>query len=308
MKPLVSIITPTFNHGKYISACINSVLNQTYKKWEMIIIDDASYDTTFSLVSRFAKKDKRIKFVRHRKNWGIKRLKDSYNQALSLASGDLIAILEGDDYWPKDKLEKQTKDFIKKNVVLSYGDWVMTDVLGHGIKLGVYGQHPGVTTNLFVSLKFYLFSPTIMIRKKALEKIGGFQSDKDYPFTDIPTYLALSLKGEFYYHPEILGFYRKQPFSSWFSFAKETEDMGREKVKKCVNNFLKIHKIPIQWKKIEKEQQRYINFKRRHRTLSCFYHSLAFSSKPFLKYFVYFVFRLKYFVYQCQHRSSSSAS
>ncbi|PIV09667.1 hypothetical protein COS31_04440 [Candidatus Roizmanbacteria bacterium CG02_land_8_20_14_3_00_36_15] len=110
MKSLVSIITPTFNHKRFISPCMESVIGQTYKNWEMIIVDDASTDKTFIIASGFAKKDKRIKIIRHKTNWGLKRLKDTYNQALKQAEGELIAVIEerGGSSWIKFASKSQT--------------------------------------------------------------------------------------------------------------------------------------------------------------------------------------------------------
>jgi len=277
----ISIITPTFNHEKYISQCIFSVINQTYKNWEMIIIDDASTDKTLSIVKDFSKKDKRIKIIHHKTNWGIKRLKKTYNQALRYATGDLIAILEGDDFWPTDKLEKQIKAFDDKNVIFSYGNWAMTNQSGKIVYIRSYQKFnkeflnndpPPSILNLFFTLKFDIGSQTVMIRKKTLVDIGGFQNDKHYPFVDIPTYLSLSLKGKFIYISSLLGYYRRTKKSCWFNFASLSKTMGREEIRNCINNFVKKKakdfSKTLDWQKIEKEQNRYLLKRRLFRFLS----------------------------------------
>ena len=106
----VSIITATYNHEKFIAKCIESVLRQTYPNWEQIIVDDGSTDNTESIVREYAAKDSRIKYIR-KEHEGIMNLKNSYNLALDNSTGDLIAILEGDDYWPDYKLEVQVPYF-----------------------------------------------------------------------------------------------------------------------------------------------------------------------------------------------------
>ncbi len=106
-NPLVSIITPTYNHEKFIGTCIESVLKQTYQNWEMIIIDDGSTDKTGVVVAKYD--DDRIKYVKQ-ENLGIWKLSETYNKALDMSMGDLVAILEGDDAWPNFKLEEQVKD------------------------------------------------------------------------------------------------------------------------------------------------------------------------------------------------------
>lgn len=97
----MSIITPTYNHGGYIRQCIESVLVQTFTGWEQIIIDDGSTDETPQIVSGF--KDDRIRYFRQN-HQGIWKLGETYAKALALARGDFIAIFEGDDFWPFDKL------------------------------------------------------------------------------------------------------------------------------------------------------------------------------------------------------------
>lgn len=101
-KPKVSIITPTFNHERFIAECIDSVINQTFNDWEMIIIDDGSTDSTPDIISDYD--DDRIIYIRQ-ENEGPYKLGEIYNKALSLSNGDFIAILEGDDFWPPEKLD-----------------------------------------------------------------------------------------------------------------------------------------------------------------------------------------------------------
>lgn len=88
---LISIITPTYNHEKYISDCILSVQQQTYSNWEMIIVDDGSTDNTFQVANEIAKIDNRIRLYTQ-KNIGVFRLGETYNFALSKAEGKYIAI------------------------------------------------------------------------------------------------------------------------------------------------------------------------------------------------------------------------
>ena len=108
-KDLVSIITPTYNCAKFIGATIESVLNQTYQNFEMIIVDDASKDNTEEVVKSF--KDKRIKYIRLSKNSGPAVAR---NRAMEEAKGKYMAFLDSDDLWKREKLENQI-NFIKKN-------------------------------------------------------------------------------------------------------------------------------------------------------------------------------------------------
>jgi len=105
----VSVLIPSYNHGKYIKQCINSALNQTLKDIEIIIGDDCSTDNSRKVIEKF--KDKRIKKVFFETNVGGTA---NLNRLIDLAHGKYIAVLNSDDYWERDKLQKQY-DFMEKN-------------------------------------------------------------------------------------------------------------------------------------------------------------------------------------------------
>jgi glycosyltransferase involved in cell wall biosynthesis len=249
MNSLVSIITPTYNHEKFIAECIESVLAQTYPHWEMIIIDDASTDKTPYIVEEYAKKDERIKFIRHQKNWGIYRLADTYNQALELSKGDYIAILEGDDFWPKNKLETQICYFtIEKESILSHG--LVAIVNNRRVKICRYLWKSNIRENIPTGsiLKAFLFGEnpifavTVMLKREWLEKIGGFYpKDMQLTLVDYPTWMELSLYGKFVFIPKIIGFYRKHNFSITSLYP---ETMWREKIK-YLSLYVEKHKNEI---------------------------------------------------------------
>lgn len=111
MRDLISIITPTYNCGKFIVETIDSVIKQTYQNWELIIVDDCSLDNTKELVREYTKQDNRIKYHLLEKNSGAAIAR---NKAMELASGTYMAFLDSDDLWPEDKLERQLS-FMKDN-------------------------------------------------------------------------------------------------------------------------------------------------------------------------------------------------
>ena len=207
--PLVSIITPTFNHEKYIGTCIESVLNQTYQNWEMIIIDDGSTDKTGYEVARY--NENRIRYVKQ-ENLGIWKLSETYNKALNMSNGDLIAILEGDDAWPNFKLEEQVKIFEKNNIVLCWGRKNTindkNEIIAFDFSLENYRNMPQeeIIRNLIIGN--FIQPCTVMIDKNALLSIGGFLQDKNAPLVDYTTFLELSLKGRFYALDKVLGYWR----------------------------------------------------------------------------------------------------
>jgi teichuronic acid biosynthesis glycosyltransferase TuaG len=103
-SPIVSVIIPTFNSEKFISAAIRSVQNQSYTNWEIILVDDCSTDATLTIVSELALNDDRIKCSKLSKNSGTGVAR---NAALAVAKGKYIAFLDADDLWKSNKLELQ---------------------------------------------------------------------------------------------------------------------------------------------------------------------------------------------------------
>ena len=130
MEPLVSIITPSYNSANFIGATIESVLNQTYKNFEMIIVDDLSTDNTEQIVKKYLKNDKRIKFFSLPKKGGAS---EARNKAISEAKGKYIAFLDSDDIWKKEKLENQISFMENNNIDFSYTDYEYIDEQGKNI-------------------------------------------------------------------------------------------------------------------------------------------------------------------------------
>lgn len=112
MKELVSIIMPSYNSEHTIDKSIESVMNQTYTNWELIIVDDCSKDNTLSVLGKY-KNDERIIISSNECN---SRAAATRNNALDLASGRYVAFLDSDDLWLPEKLEKQM-NFMKENSV-----------------------------------------------------------------------------------------------------------------------------------------------------------------------------------------------
>ena len=107
---LVSVIIPYFKKIRYINKAINSILKQTYKNFEVIIVYDDESLEDLKIVNNIKKKDKRIKVIVNKKNLGAGY---SRNKGIKISKGNIIAFLDADDYWKKNKLKKQI-DFMKK--------------------------------------------------------------------------------------------------------------------------------------------------------------------------------------------------
>ncbi|HBK83026.1 MAG TPA: glycosyl transferase, partial [Flavobacterium sp.] len=117
MSALVSIITPSYNVAKFIAETIQSVQNQTYQNWEMIIVDDNSSDETVSIVTKYILNDSRICLYQLQKNCGAGVAR---NKAIEMAQGNFIAFLDADDLWKPEKLEKQLRFMQEQNIPFTY--------------------------------------------------------------------------------------------------------------------------------------------------------------------------------------------
>jgi len=132
MSELVSIIVPSYNSENFIGMTIDAVLSQTYDNWEMIVVDDFSVDSTIDIVSRYLKNDKRIKLILLDKNCGPAMAR---NRGIEESRGRYIAFLDSDDYWEKDKLQKQLHFMKKNNAGLSFtGYYHVEETSGKRIK------------------------------------------------------------------------------------------------------------------------------------------------------------------------------
>lgn len=233
VTPNLSIITVAYNHERYIGACLESVLAQTCRDWEQIVLDDGSTDSTREIVRRFT--DPRIRYVRQ-EHLGIEALARTYNNALRLCRAPIIAIIEGDDLWPSGKLSHQLPAFINDDVVLAFGEVEEIDANG------VIARVPSRTAEkrkrlparvlqntpvrsatqhlLTLHGQSFIAPATVLLRKSGLEKIGGFQYVPGICPPDVPTFIRLSLLGKFSYTPKVVGYRRRHLSSSTLQFLQ----------------------------------------------------------------------------------------
>jgi glycosyltransferase involved in cell wall biosynthesis len=111
-QPLVSVIINCLNGEKYLHKAIKSVLNQNYKNWEIVFFDNNSEDKSLSILKRF--KDKRIKYFKSNKTYTLYKAR---NLAIKKSKGKFISFLDVDDWWEKNKLNKQVNFFSKNPVI-----------------------------------------------------------------------------------------------------------------------------------------------------------------------------------------------
>ena len=208
-KPLVSIVIPTYNHAKFISKALKSVIDQTYKNWEAIIIDNESVDETYKLINNF--NDSRIKYFKIFNDGVIAK---SRNLGIKEAKGDWVAFLDSDDWWTKDKLEvcfsKITKDvdfiyhaheyvnksksFFKKKIIK--GRQLKKPIL-NDLLIGTITKGSQISNS------------SVIVRKNILIKIGGLNENKILVGSDdYDTWLRIAqITDQFLYINKKLSFY-----------------------------------------------------------------------------------------------------
>ena len=161
----VSIIMPSYNSEKYIGEAIESVINQVFKDWELLIADDGSEDATLEIALDFQKIDKRIKVLLNKNNKGAPGAR---NTCLELATGRYIAFLDSDDIWLPNKLSLQLDFMIHQSIAFSFS---YHDVISETGDLVASYQAPKKVNSF--SMKFSNFIPclTAIYDTRALGKV-----------------------------------------------------------------------------------------------------------------------------------------
>ena len=191
-KPLVSVVMPTYNQGKYINEAIESVLAQTYGHLELIIIDDFSTDGTEKVVAQC--QDDRVKYFRSDNH---KIIASSRNQGITLARGEYIAFLDSDDIWLPEKLEK-TLNVMEgsEDIALTYARFKTTQEMK--VSSVVLPKPKRCESGqVFKSLYIWTFIACsgVVIRKKVLERVGFFNTAPEFlAFEDTDLWLRIAQK------------------------------------------------------------------------------------------------------------------
>lgn len=166
--PKVSVILPAYNGEKYIAAAIDSVLNQTYKNYEIIVVNDGSKDSTADILSGYGGKIKVIS----QPNGGIAKAR---NVAIGNSKGEYLAFLDQDDLWLPDKLERQMELLEKdKEIGLVYTDvYIMGDNNTELVSFKLRRPYRGMAVDQLF-LNNFIATSSVITRKECFEKVGLF--------------------------------------------------------------------------------------------------------------------------------------
>lgn len=184
----LSIVLCTYNDEKYIYEAIKSILDQSYSKFELIIVNDGSTDNTGQIIKRF--EDERIKII-EKNNTG---LIDSLNLGISLCKNNWVARMDGDDISIKDRLEKQIK-LISEDVSVIGGQCIIIDEKNSIIgKTWFKTDHASIIKRIKYGLPV-LAHPTTLINKRIFVEVGGY--DKYFNVSeDLDLWIKMSQKGK----------------------------------------------------------------------------------------------------------------
>lgn len=160
-NPLISIGIPFYNAEKYLTFAIQSVLCQSYRNWELILVDDGSIDNSLEIAKRFANKDQRIRVICDGEN---KKLPYRLNQLIEESKGEFIARMDADDIMHPNRLKIQLK-FLLKNPLIDLLSTGLVSIDGNNRLCGFRGVN-SITTELSTSFSFPIIHPTIMARRE----------------------------------------------------------------------------------------------------------------------------------------------
>lgn len=171
-SPDVSVLIPAYNAEKWIDACLESVLCQTHSNIEVLLIDDASNDSTPRKIADWARRDERIRCLRNIANQGIAV---SLNRGLEACGADLVARMDADDIMSRDRIEKQLKFMRDHDEVDILGSWARVIDLS-GAPRSVRKMPSGNAAIRRILWANPLVHPSVMYRRKKILAIGGYEA------------------------------------------------------------------------------------------------------------------------------------
>ncbi|PIY08939.1 MAG: glycosyl transferase [Flexibacter sp. CG_4_10_14_3_um_filter_32_15] len=227
---MVSIITPVYNCEKFLKQCIESVLNQSFQSWELILIDDFSTDSSREIIKNYAVLDKRIKFFFFQENSGAGIAR---NKGIQMAKKRFIAFLDSDDYWHENKLKEQIDFMISNNISFSYSRYFQLDSKDNPSKIIL---SPEKVNTFKITLNNYIKTLTAIYDTKDIGKIymPDYRKRQDWGLW----FNILNKTKVAYCLPKPLAYYRTSNTSSLsknkFLLVKENFNFYRFFLKKSI--------------------------------------------------------------------------
>ena len=209
MQPLVSVCIPAYNNAGYIKDTIDSILNQTYKNIELIIVDDCSTDNTLAVLH--AIDDNRVKVYENEQNLGMS---GNWNKCLSLCEGEYAKLICADDVLAPSALECEVEALIQNpTAVIAESDTKLIDLNGKG--KGFYKRYKKsglvdgkeICRKGFFSQDYFGAPQANTFRRSVAEKIGGFDTGFTY-ILDYDFFVSMACEGDVYIIHQPLNYFR----------------------------------------------------------------------------------------------------
>ena len=205
--PIVTVVMPVYNAAAYLADAIESILEQTFTLFELIIVDDGSEDGSQRIAEQFEAADKRIRLIVQERNSGNY---PSRNHGMAGARGEFIAVMDSDDIALPDRLERQVQFLQEHPGYTMVGSRVLLiDPEGApiGPKGGLFTEHEDIDAAL-MERKWAVVHPTILMRRTAVEAVGGYR-EKFRTCADHDIYIRLAELGRVANLQEVLLCYRQ---------------------------------------------------------------------------------------------------
>ncbi len=210
VKPLVSVVMPVFNAAFYLDEAIESILQQTFSDFELIIINDGSTDNSFDLLKQWEKKDHRIKLF-DQANQGRSLTR---NKGLALATSEFVAMMDADDISTPNRL-RLSYDYLQEHAEVVGVSGQFETMCMYGVPLHKSLKpldHDNIEKKLLHDFGDTFNQGASMIRKSVAESVGGY--DPQYELgEDVDLFLKMALKGQLINLPDLLLLYRQHPTS-----------------------------------------------------------------------------------------------
>ena len=240
-QPLVSVVIATYNMGQYLPQAVDSILQQTWKNLEVIVVDDGSTDNTPEVMQNYST-DSRVNYIRN-ENQGQPKAK---NCGIKITKGDFIAFCDADDFWEANKLEIQMPLFANLKVGVVYSEVSFIDEHNRRyIKEDHEVRHSGKITNQMLIENFVPFGTSIIRRECTLQ--NGIFDEEFRMGIDWDLWLRYSLKWEFQYAPAKTYVYRV------WSGQMSNNYRGRyDHAKRILTKFVNLHGSQLDSKIVKK--------------------------------------------------------
>ena len=260
LDSLVTVVIPAYNHEKFISDCIESIIKQDYKNIELIILNDGSVDRTANKILEYEAicKERFRNFIFIDKdNEGVSK---TINMGINLSKGEYICLIASDDVMIEGRITKQIEFMKNKNSNISCGNSLVMEgntktnipVIDNNLKKNYYdgSQFYNLIINYFIS------SPTVMMKRSLIDEMGFY--DEKFKIEDWPYYVKLSEKYSIDFIDDYLCYYRIHDDNT----QTNKEDMFIEE-EKILRYFFITYKLPLRVKRMAMGEL-YLRNKSRH--------------------------------------------